>query len=159
MVETNILDYKIEISRVAEDDGGGYTAYMPELGCIGDGDTIENAIKDVQEVAENLIKLAIEDGRTIPRSKIFDEENYSGKLSLRIPKSLHKMLAKQSEIEECSINQLITTYISMGLGKEFGKTHFSISLQNNEARINTELTKSVMSLWNRSQDFEPFSRT
>ncbi|MGB9975807.1 toxin-antitoxin system HicB family antitoxin [Thermovenabulum sp.] len=125
----NVLDYKIEIEKVTDDEGGGYIATIPELGCIGDGNTIEEAINDVIEVAENLIKIAKEDGKEIPipqRYKI--KEEYSGKLTLRIPKTLHKMLSLQAEKEGCSINQLITTYISLGIGNEFGKSQVSISI-------------------------------
>lgn len=123
----NILDYKIEIERVADDDGGGYIATIPELGCIGDGDTVEEAINDVREVAENLIKIAKEDGKDIPAPQSYKhEEDYSGRLTLRIPKTLHKMLSLQAEKEGCSINQLIIAYISMGIGNEFGKNQVSI---------------------------------
>lgn len=59
----NVFDYKIEIEKADDDEGGGYIATISELGCIGDGNTIEEAINDVKEVAENLIKIAIEDGK------------------------------------------------------------------------------------------------
>ena len=126
MEDINVLDYKIEVNR---DDEGDYIAIMPELGCIADGTTIEEAINELKEVAADFIKLAKEDGKMIPRPKRHEEEiNYSGKLSLRIPKSLHKIISIQAEKEGCSINQLITMYISMGAGNEFGKNHLSVNL-------------------------------
>lgn len=60
----NVSDYKIEIKKV-DDDGGGYIAIIPALGCIGDGSTEEEAIADVREVAKNLIEIAKEDGKAI----------------------------------------------------------------------------------------------
>jgi predicted RNase H-like HicB family nuclease len=123
----NVFDYKIEIEKADDDEGGGYIATISELGCIGDGNTIEEAINDVKEVAENLIKIAIEDGKAVPIPQRYKrKEEYSGKLTLRIPKTLHKMLFLQAEREGCSINQLITTYISLGIGNEFGKGQISI---------------------------------
>jgi antitoxin HicB len=123
----DVLDYKILIEKASDEEGGGYIATIPELGCIGDGNTVEEAINDVREVAENILEIAKEDGKEIPvPQKYKHKEEYSGKLSLRIPKTLHKMLSSQAEKERCSINQLITTYISLGLGNEFGKNQVSV---------------------------------
>lgn len=126
MKDINVLDYKIEISK---DDDGDYIATMPDLGCIADGATMDEAINELIEVANDFIKLAEEDGKLIPEPKRYEEEiNYSGKLTLRMPKSLHRMVAEKAQKEESSINQLIMMYISMGLGNEFGKNQVSINL-------------------------------
>src|SRR5262249_22101997 len=47
-----------------------------------------------------------------------DEERYSGRMLLRLPKSLHARLAEQAGRESVSINQLATTLIAEGLGRE-----------------------------------------
>jgi len=92
---------------------------------MADGPTIGDAIDELREVAEDFIRLAEEDDKLIPIPEKYEEEiNYSGKFTLRMPKSLHKMVTEQAEKEECSINQLILTYISMGLGNEFGKSQY-----------------------------------
>ena len=120
----NVKDYRIEISRISEEDGGGYIAYIPELNCIGDGSTVEEAIKDVYEVAEDIIAIAKEDGNAIPEPQLYkDLGDYSGKLSLRLPKTLHRLLAQRAKDEECSINQLILSYVSMGVGDAFGRDY------------------------------------
>lgn len=125
MKDIDVLDYKIEINK---DDDGDYIAKIPKLGCIADGPTIDDAIDELREVAEDFIRLAEEDGKLVPTPEKYEEEiNYSGKFTLRMPKSLHKMVTEQAEKEECSINQLILMYISMGLGNEFGKSQVSIS--------------------------------
>jgi antitoxin HicB len=124
MKKIEVLDYKIEIIK---DDDGDYIAKMPKLGCIADGKTIDEAINELKEIAEDFLKLAEVDGKPIPVPEKYEEEiHYSGKFTLRMPKSLHKMVAKQAEKEECSINQLIVMYISMGLGNKFGKNQVSI---------------------------------
>jgi len=44
------LDYAVRIERLEEKDGGGYVATVPDLpGCMSDGDTPEEALKNVQE--------------------------------------------------------------------------------------------------------------
>lgn len=62
-------DYRVELNKLSEEEGGGYIALIPELNCHGDGNTPEDAMKDVYEVAEEILKLAIEDGISIPAPK------------------------------------------------------------------------------------------
>lgn len=124
----NILDYKIEINKVAEEEGGGYMASMPTLGCMADGETLEEAIEELKEVANDLIEFALEKGTKIPEPKEYKiEDDYSGKLTVRLPKSLHKQLSERAEEENCSINQLINNYIAMGIGYNFGNKSISIN--------------------------------
>ena len=118
----SVKDYKVEITKVTEADGGGYIAHIPELDCFGDGETIEKAIADVYAVAEDLIEIAMEDGKEIPMPQYYkDLDEFSGKLSIRLPKTLHKQVSQRAKAEDCSINQLIGTYIAMGVGDAFGR--------------------------------------
>lgn len=130
MNTTNVMDYKIELSKLSDDDGGGYIAYIPQLDCYGDGETIEDAIKDVRQVAEDIIQLANEDGKEIPNPQYYKvTDDYSGKLTLRIPKSLHKQVTERAMKENCSINQLIQNYIAMGIGYDWGKEKIIINYE------------------------------
>lgn len=44
------LEYAVHIDRLTESDGGGYLATVLELpGCMSDGDTPEEALRNVQE--------------------------------------------------------------------------------------------------------------
>jgi predicted RNase H-like HicB family nuclease len=44
------FNYKIKIIKLTEEEGGGYLAYVPELpGCMSDGETLEEALKNVQD--------------------------------------------------------------------------------------------------------------
>lgn len=132
----NVKDYSIEISRISEEDGGGYIACIPELNCIGDGSTAEEAIKDVYEVAEDIIAIAKEDGNAIPEPQLYkDLGDYSGKLSLRLPKTLHRLLAQRAKDEDCSINQLILSYVSMGVGDTFGRDYKRLRMMENASAM------------------------
>ncbi|MFZ3308291.1 MAG: type II toxin-antitoxin system HicB family antitoxin [Xanthobacteraceae bacterium] len=62
------LEYAVRIERLAESDGGGYLAVVPDLpGCMSDGGTPEEALKSVQEAIESWIETAKESKLDIPR--------------------------------------------------------------------------------------------
>jgi predicted RNase H-like HicB family nuclease len=56
------------IERLADSDGGGYLALVPDLpGCMSDGETPEEALKNVQEAIASWIEAAKEWKQDIPR--------------------------------------------------------------------------------------------
>lgn len=147
MVRFKAEDYKIEIMKAPEDEGG-YLAYIPQLNCWGDGETVEEAMKDVLAVGNDIIDIAIEDGVSLPIPKKFKEEEYSGKLSLRIPKFLHAEIARIAEEEDCSINQLIQSYISIGVGKNFGEKRITINVnKSGVGNIQESVVKKNDDMW------------
>jgi predicted RNase H-like HicB family nuclease len=61
------LEYAIRIERLADGDGGGYLATVPDLpGCLSDGETPEEALKNVQEAIASWIEAAREWKQEIP---------------------------------------------------------------------------------------------
>ena len=53
------LEYSVRIERLAESEGGGYLAIVPDLpGCMSDGETPEEALRNVQEAIESWIEAA-----------------------------------------------------------------------------------------------------
>lgn len=104
------LPYKIElIPDIVE---GGYAVSCPELpGCLSCGDTIEEAIENIEDAKKVWIDAALESGDVIPEPS--DVEEYSGQFKLRIPKSLHKQLAEHSKREGISMNQYCLYLLSM----------------------------------------------
>jgi antitoxin HicB len=62
------LEYAVRIDRLAESDGGGYLATVPELpGCVSDGATPEEALGNVQEAIASWIEAAREWKQEIPK--------------------------------------------------------------------------------------------
>ena len=123
-------NYRVEIIKLSDADGGGFLATVPKLpGCMSDGETPDEALKNVEDAIKCWLDTAKELGREIPDADEYkSEDEFSGRLSLRIPKSLHRTISTQAEKEGCSINQLITMYISMGVGNEFGKNQVLINI-------------------------------
>ena len=104
------LPYKLEI--VPDIDEGGFVARYPELpGCITVGDTLEAVVKNLNDAKIEWITAALEEGNTIPEPSSYDD--YSGQFKLRLPKSLHKLLADRSKEEGVSMNQYCVYLLSM----------------------------------------------
>lgn len=62
------LQYSVHIDRLAESDGGGYLAIVPDLpGCMSDGKIPEEALKNVQEAIASWIEAAQEWKQEIPK--------------------------------------------------------------------------------------------
>lgn len=100
-------------------DDGGFIVEYPDLRyCVGTGDTIEEAINDSMFAKSEWIKASFDSGITIPEPGC--NEDYNGRVTLRIPKSLHRMVAEAAKREGVSANQYLSHLISMGIGKKMG---------------------------------------
>lgn len=87
-------------------------------GCVGQADSLEEAVKALEENESVWLETAKEEGIPIPKIHAIRAAEYSGALSLRIPKTVHADLAKKAQMENCSINQ----YINMCISKELGRS-------------------------------------
>lgn len=111
------LPYKIEIWPEIEDEG--YAATIPVLkGTAAFGDTREETLELLDEVKRNWLEIAIEKGWNIPEP---EEENleireYSGRFNVRLPKYLHRRAVEWAEKEGTSLNKLVVSFISEGIG-------------------------------------------
>jgi antitoxin HicB len=93
------------------DPEGGYVAHIKDLpGCFTQGETLEDTMANIQEARELWIETAYEMSDPIPLPNNAIE--YSGKLLLRMPKSLHRDLAQQAQAEAISLNQYISSILS-----------------------------------------------
>jgi len=73
------LDVKIE------EDPEGYLLSCPKLqGCFAHGSTLDEAIKNLKEVAELLITDMLEDGEDVPLHEVQDPKNGSGPTDMRM---------------------------------------------------------------------------
>lgn len=108
------LDYPFEMRPLTEEEGGGWLVTYPDFpGCIGDGESIEEAIADGKSALESIIAVYQEDGRHLPEPG----EAQSGRFVQRLPKSLHARLTARAKQEGVSMNTLVVAFIAEGLGK------------------------------------------
>lgn len=110
-----MLRYPAIIRELDPEEGGGFLAEIPDLpGCIGDGETVEEALTNVSDAAEEWIAAAKKLGRSIP-DPTERVEKFSGKWVQRVPRSLHKRLTVEAKREGVSLNALATTYLTQGV--------------------------------------------
>ena len=115
LAELLAREYPATLTR---DPDGGFVAEIFELpGCLTQGESIEEALENLAEARRLWIEVAYEAGDEIPRPST--EENYSGRLLLRLPHGLHRRLAETARREGVSLNQWILARLaeSMGAGE------------------------------------------
>ena len=80
---------------VQKDPHGGFFAEVEELtGCMTQGETYEEAYKNILEAMEGWLEVALE--RKIEISEPETESRYDGEFTLKVPKSLPKKLADKA---------------------------------------------------------------
>ena len=108
------LNYRIEI--VEDKDEGGYALQCPELhGCITCADTIERGLEVIEDAKRSWLEANLKSGFPIPEPT--KTNDFSGQFKLRIPRSLHKVLADRSKQEGVSMNQLCVYLLSEGVAE------------------------------------------
>ena len=117
------LPYHLLVVRDGEDRGKPWTASVEELpGCTTRGRTANEALAGIEAVMANWISVAVAEGRDIPEPR--PVESYSGRLLLRMPRTLHAELTRASEREGVSLNQFITDVLAAALAWRGGaETH------------------------------------
>lgn len=101
--------------RVTPDEDGRFLASILEFpGCFAEGDTPVEALQALENAAESWLAVAIANGYEVRDPVDFD--GYSGKVALRLPRTLHKQVAEYADLEGTSINQLLVYAISRYVG-------------------------------------------
>jgi antitoxin HicB len=113
-MKTSRIDYPFEIRPLSKEEGGGYSITFPDLpGCCSDGATPEEAINNGRDALESWVAVAREFGDEL--AKPFS--NVSGRFVQRVPRSLHAQLIARAKIEGVSLNTLVVSIVSQGLGQ------------------------------------------
>jgi predicted RNase H-like HicB family nuclease len=100
-----------------ENDDGTYSAEILEFsGCFADGNTPNDAMANLNNAAESWIEVCIDQGLDIPEP--LDNQDFSGRIALRIPRSLHKQAIRFAKREGISLNQFLVSAIAEKLGAE-----------------------------------------
>lgn len=89
-------------------------------GCVAQGDTLDEALELFAELEAECIETAKKYGIQIFSEQIKEDMDYSGKLTLRLPKFLHKEVAEVSKADGISLNQFMVNALCRELGYRQG---------------------------------------
>ncbi len=98
------LPYTKLIKEINDESGHYYYGCVLELdGCQSTGDTLDELMLSLSEAMEGYLEIKMEKGLRIPLPQ--QDDNFSGKFVVRMPKTLHKRLTIEASNEGVSLNQ------------------------------------------------------
>ena len=100
---------------VPEEDGSFRGEILEFPGCIVLGETPARAYELLEEVAESWIESALARKQSIPEP--MGNDDFSGKLVLRLPRQLHRKAAIAAERDGVSLNTYITSAVAISVGE------------------------------------------
>lgn len=101
---------------IRNEDGTWFARVMELRGCMTEGNTREEALKNLDDAMKGWIDVAIEDGESIPEP--LESRSFSGKFVVRVPRSLHRTLAKRAAVEGVSLNQVVVAALAREVGQK-----------------------------------------
>lgn len=103
------LPYPVEVRH----DEDGYFAKVVDLpGCMTWTDAAEELWPMVEDAKRAWIEGSLEEGLPIPEPHAGLSEDYSSRVNLRLPESLHRDLARRAEEEDVSLHQLVVATLA-----------------------------------------------
>jgi len=102
---------------VPDEEEGGFVAEVLELpGCISEGETPEEAYRNLDDALRGWVLASLKQRKPIPAP--VGEREYSGHFALRMPSELHRSAALRATQEGASLNQWIVAAIAARLSGE-----------------------------------------
>ncbi|MBP5446319.1 MAG: toxin-antitoxin system HicB family antitoxin [Acholeplasmatales bacterium] len=111
-------DYRFEVytEYSGEGDKVFVASYYDLDTVIGVGDTVEDAIKEAEGNLEVFLEYCKENNIDVPSPSKHEDNEFSGKVTLRMSKSLHKKVDERAKQEGVSLNsflnEAIITYLN-----------------------------------------------
>ena len=106
--EISDREYPITLYRAEE---GGFVAEHRDLpGCLTQGETLEEALTNLNSARRLWIATATKHGDDIPMPST--DEKFGGRVLVRMPKSLHRRLVEHADREGVSLNQLVVARLA-----------------------------------------------
>ena len=111
-----LRDYPFEIRPLTAEEGGGFLISYPDFtDCMSDGATVEEAIINGKLALKETVAALKEAGHAAPAPSA--GKGASGTFVARVPKSVHAKLSSRAKAEGVSLNTLVVSLLSEGLGK------------------------------------------
>ena len=151
------MNYEVRVVPKFDAENNLYwTAFFPTVPeCVGGGKSVEEAVKEAYENLEVYLEYLKSENLLLPKE--YKEENFNGKIALRVSKSTHRQLVCLAEEEGVSLNMIINNAIEQYLGKknydfmfakkieELGKaTESSLALQQINLSSNKKIFQNLI---------------
>ncbi len=115
MLARDYLEAPYSRVLIPDAETGTYTAEIAEFpGCVAQGDTPDEAYRNLEAAAESWIEELVGMGQRVPEPAA--DNRYSGRVALRLPKYLHRNAAQLAEREGTSLNQFLVSAIAEKVG-------------------------------------------
>jgi len=124
------LTYPAEVVR--EEDGTVVAFHSDLVGCVAQGDTADEALANLDEARAAWLEVRFAEGLPIPEPL---DENYSGKVLVRMMPALHAALARRAGRQGISLNQFIVATLAESVGLAKGLDYMSLVREEMAATI------------------------
>jgi len=102
-------------TRMFTPDDGMYVGRVLEFpGCHAEGEDIAEALTNLDEALAGIVDSMLDHGDAIPEP--LNTREYSGRLALRLPPSLHGRIAERAALEGISLNRWLSDAIAAAAG-------------------------------------------
>lgn len=125
---------------------------------IGVGDTVDEALEEAEGNLDYYLEYCSDKGIAIPEPSLHEVNNFSGKVTLRMSKTLHKKVDAQAKKEGVSINSFICEAVSNYIG---GKTVINNLTEGAIDGIATVANEYLSEIYKNRQEesfFEKYNR-
>ena len=102
------MKYPFSVAQMESEGHVYWVAKSSQLnGCVGQGDSVEEALAELAGNEEVWLETAADVGIPIPDVYVEKTQTYSGKLTLRVAPSVHERAAYLAKKDGISLNQYI----------------------------------------------------
>ncbi|RZD20504.1 toxin-antitoxin system HicB family antitoxin [Pseudoalteromonas sp. MEBiC 03485] len=127
--------YNITVRKGNFDGEVFFEAKVKELPDVAEyAETYEEAYLLALDTIETTAEALAEEGKVMP-APILENDDFSGRVTLRMPKSMHAALSSWSESEDISLNQLLVNCLAFNLGEQFGVSRTIHSIKSSIGAI------------------------
>ena len=140
----NDLQYPINLRALTEEEGGGWFVTIPLLGeatCAADGDTVEEALANLEDYRRSLYEAVIASKHPIPLPTTVTQKEAkpAGKWLMRASSELHAALQKGASESGVSFNTYCIEVLTRGLHAEAA----TIAVREEFAALKDELMREI----------------
>jgi len=114
----------------------GFHAEILEFpGCFTQGESVEEAYAKLEKAAESWVEACLSQGQEIPEPS--SNLTFSGRIVLRLPRSIHRQAAKMAGRDRSSLNTYLVSAVAAKVGAE---DFYSLLAQRLEQRLATTVS-------------------